>query len=301
MTYYLLANPNSGHRRGHEKVLKLIAHFEATGVQFRFFETTAPNQEKALIAEILSLIDDHNKDQLIIIGGDGTLSLCMKYLPLNLSFSYIPAGSGNDFSRALGISLDPVEAFKSIQMHEATEIYVLGYDSEHLHGFAINNIGIGLDGAIINEANQSGSKKFFNRLHLGQLSYLFTTLSVIFKKKSFTVEIDNSIKFENAFLFTMTKHPYFGGGIKIAPNASNLNEEIELIEVDRIPQRQFFGLLSKVVRGSHMTDPRIHQLVQKNFSVTVSSNQPIQIDGEPNSISADEVLHVWSEKRTIIK
>ncbi|MDR2977472.1 MAG: diacylglycerol kinase family lipid kinase [Streptococcaceae bacterium] len=299
MVYYLLANPNSGNHRGHEKVLKLINYFESTGIQFRLFETSGPGQEEKLVNEILSL--KSVEDQLIVLGGDGTLSLSMKYLPADLPFSYIPAGSGNDFARSLSISLDPVEAFKSIAKQKKTEIYVLGYDSEHFHGFAVNNIGIGLDGAIINAANSNGTKSLFNKLHLGSVTYIFTTLGILFRKKGFKVELDHSQTFENAFLFTMTKHPYFGGGVKIAPDASNLNNLIELVEVDKIPQHQFFGLLAKVLKASHLSDPRVHSLRQTEFTVKTFSEEPIQIDGEPYHIPAGEVLHVWSEKRTIIK
>ncbi|GAB2026903.1 diacylglycerol/lipid kinase family protein [Lactovum odontotermitis] len=299
MVYYLLANPNSGNRRGREKVLKLIQHFETSGIPFRLFETTAPGQEEKLLSEILS--EKNADDQLIIVGGDGTLSLSMRYLPADLPFAYIPAGSGNDFARSLNISLDPIEAFKSISRNQETPIYVLGYDSEHFHGFAVNNIGIGLDGAIINAANSSGTKTLFNKIHLGSVTYLFTTLGVLFRKKSFEIELDHSRKFENAFLFTMTKHPYFGGGVKIAPDASSLSDIIELVEIDKIPQRQFFGLLAKILKVKHMNDSRILSIRQNEFTVKLFSEQPIQIDGEPSHIPAGEELHVWSEMRRIIK
>ncbi|HEY0222330.1 diacylglycerol/lipid kinase family protein [Lactovum miscens] len=298
MTYYLLANPNSGNLRGSDKILKLINYLENTAIQFKLFETSAPGQERNLISKILNKMNP--QDQIVIIGGDGTLSLCMDVLPAKHPFAYIPTGSGNDFARSLGISMDPIKAFKSIQLKNEVEFFVIGYDSTDLKGFAVNNIGIGLDGAIINAANSSKSKTLLNKIRLGQLTYLFAALGVLFKKKGFSVRI-NEKEFDNAFLFTLTKHPYFGGGVKIAPNASNLNDLINLIEVDRIPQVQIFSLLTKLARSVHLKDPRFHNSTSNQFSITLASDEPVQIDGEAYQISTGSKLHVWTEKRTIIK
>lgn len=298
MTYYLLANPNSGNRRGSDKILKLINYLENTAIQFKLFETSAPGQERSLISKILNKMSP--KDLIVIIGGDGTLSLCMDILPPKHPFGYIPTGSGNDFARSLGISMNPIEAFKSIQQKNEVDFFVMGYNSTDLKGFAVNNIGIGLDGAIINAANRSKSKTFLNKIRLGQLTYLYVAFGVLFKKKGFRVKI-NEKKFDNAFLFTLTKHPYFGGGVKIAPNASNLNDQINLIEVDRIPQIQIFSLITKLVRSVHLKDPRFHNSTSNQFSITLDSDEPVQIDGEAYNISTGSQLQVWSEKRTIIK
>ena len=74
--------------------------------------TEHTGQEAAFIQKILE--EKTTDDQLIILGGDGTISLALNALPDDLCFGYIPSGSGNDFARSLGLSFDPIQAFKNI-------------------------------------------------------------------------------------------------------------------------------------------------------------------------------------------
>ncbi|MFC4651970.1 diacylglycerol/lipid kinase family protein [Lactococcus nasutitermitis] len=305
MTYFILANPNSGAHKGARVLEKLLPYLETERVDYRLFATEKIGQEAELIKKICEQKEEI--DHLIIIGGDGTLSLSIDALPAEMPFSYIPAGSGNDFARSLSLSTDPIQAFVALQKGNSHDIFIIKYQSQHLNGYALNNIGIGLDAAIVKATNEGGMKKFLNRLKLGSLSYLLTALHVLFTKKSFRADVnffDSSVKnndlFDRAFLMTFTKHPYFGGGIRIAPDASNLDANIHLVEFDRIPLAKIFPLIPKVLNATHLDNPNFIHHISENFSITTSDNQPIQIDGETHEIRATETLNLSTEKRTII-
>lgn len=306
MTYFVLANPNSGAKKGAHTLDVLLPYFNENQIKYQLFATSEIGLEAQLINTILEL--KTSTDQLLIIGGDGTISLAIDALPDHIPFAYIPAGSGNDFARSLHISLDPIEAFKNIELQEKHDIYIIKYSSHQLSGYALNNIGIGLDAQIVKSANEGKLKTWLNKIKLGQLAYLMTALHVLFTKKPFSVHFsaltnDNKVQekaYARAFLMTFTKHPYFGGGVKISPEASNSNADIHLVEFDRHPMRKIFQVVPKVLKGTHLTNPLFDHRNSKTFTVTTDVNQPVQIDGETHEILKNDPLTLSTEKRTII-
>ena len=301
MIYYILANPNAGSRKGERSLKLLLPYLEKEGLSYKLFATEHTGQEASFIQKILE--EKSTEDQLIILGGDGTISLALNALPDDLPFGYIPSGSGNDFARSLGLSFDPIQAFKNIRQNKTKDFYVIHYKSQSFSGYALNNVGIGLDAAIVKATNSGRMKNMLNALKLGRLSYFLTALHVLFSKKPFEISVynmKNAFKFDNAFLLTFTKHPYFGGGIQIAPEATNLSKEIHLVELDRYSIPKIFSLIPSVLKGKHLDNNLFHHSVSTAAAVTPQSVQPVQIDGESFTIQANDTLTLTSEKRTII-
>ncbi|BDM75428.1 diacylglycerol/lipid kinase family protein [Lactococcus garvieae] len=301
MIYYILANPNAGSRKGERSLKLLLPYLEKEGLSYKLFATEHTGQEASFIQKILE--EKSTEDQLIILGGDGTISLALNALPDDLPFGYIPSGSGNDFARSLGLSFDPIQAFKNIRQNKTKDFYVIHYKSQSFSGYALNNVGIGLDAAIVKATNSGRMKNMLNALKLGRLSYFLTALHVLFSKKPFEISVynmKNAFKFDNAFLLTFTKHPYFGGGIQIAPEATNLSKEIHLVELDRYSIPKIFSLIPSVLKGKHLDNNLFHHSVSTAAAVTPQSVQPVQIDGESFTIQSNDTLTLTSEKRKII-
>lgn len=301
MIYYILANPNAGSRKGERSLKLLLPYLEKEGLSYKLFATEHTGQEASFIQKILE--EKSTEDQLIILGGDGTISLALNALPNDLPFGYIPSGSGNDFARSLGLSFDPIQAFKNIRQNKTKDFYVIHYKSQSFSGYALNNVGIGLDAAIVKATNGRRMKNMLNALKLGRLSYFLTALHVLFSKKPFEISVynmKNAFKFDNAFLLTFTKHPYFGGGIQIAPEATNLSKEIHLVELDRYSIPKIFSLIPSVLKAKHLDNNLFHHSVSTAAAVTPQSVQPVQIDGESFTIQANDTLTLTSEKRKII-
>jgi YegS/Rv2252/BmrU family lipid kinase len=301
MIYYILANPNAGSRKGERSLKLLLPYLEKEGLSYKLFATEHTGQEASFIQKILE--EKSTEDQLIILGGDGTISLALNALPDDLPFGYIPSGSGNDFARSLGLSFDPIQAFKNFRQNKTKDFYVIHYKSQSFSGYALNNVGIGLDAAIVKATNGGRMKNMLNALKLGRLSYFLTALHILFSKKPFEISVynmKNAFKFDNAFLLTFTKHPYFGGGIQIAPEATNLSKEIHLVELDRYSIPKIFSLIPSVLKAKHLDNNLFHHSVSTAAAVTPQSVQPVQIDGESFTIQANDTLTLTSEKRKII-
>jgi diacylglycerol kinase family enzyme len=139
-----------------------------------------------------------------------------------------------------------------------------------------------------------------NTLKLGQLAYLASTLKIILFKKPFQVTV-NDVTFAKTFLFTLTKHPFFGGGVPLAPDANLMNADIHLVEVDRFHLLGIFALIPKVLKAKHLAHKHVHHMVNQAFELEIDSDQPVQIDGEVHQLKAHQILRITTEKRTILK
>ena len=298
MTYYILANPFSGNGQGKRVTKALIPYLAQQGISYELFETQHAFDEARLIKVIMT--QKTPLDRVLIIGGDGTLSLALNALTPEQPFSYIPAGSGNDFARAFGIPLNqPLKAFKKLHQANPQTIHVLKYDSQEMSGIAVNNIGIGLDAAIVAATNKGEVKQLLNKIKLGRLAYLLNALAVLFSKRPFPITV-NHTEFTQAFLFTMTKHPFFGGGIPLAPKGSLLESDIHLVELDHFNLIGIVALIPKVFKGKHFTNRHVHYQIGKTYTLSTTSEQPMQIDGETFVIKANKPLYVTTEERLIM-
>src|SRR5699024_4934150 len=124
--YHLLVNPNSGGGKGRIAGEQVIQYLKAGKLHYSARFTTNPDHELRLIQEMavhdLKTFDEKmSPDEvyplLVVIGGDGTIHQVVNELyRLNkqIPIAYIPAGSGNDFARGLGLTREPITIMKQI-------------------------------------------------------------------------------------------------------------------------------------------------------------------------------------------
>ncbi|MBP1039851.1 diacylglycerol kinase family lipid kinase [Vagococcus sp. BWB3-3] len=225
---------------------------------------------------------------LVILGGDGTLHEVVNALDqhFHIPIAYIPCGSGNDFARGVSLSRDPLMALEHLlEITEPQPYHVLHYleNIQEEEGYATNNIGIGIDAAIVARSNVSASKQTFNKFKLGSLSYLYTAIQVLTKQKGFPLMVEvngKSVGFDNAFLCTTTNHPYFGGGIAIVPEADVKSKAIDLVVVERIHLLKLFRLIGQLLKRKHMSSPYVHHFKSQNIRIVSTTSQFGQADGE---------------------
>lgn len=241
--------------------------------------------------------DQHDSRILVVVGGDGSLNEVVNgQLAANSTASkplaYIPAGSGNDFARAHHLihgenSKKVVQKLlETTERKQPTQLDIGHYldktDQTHC-GYFVNNIGIGFDAATVAATNQSRSKRFFNRIGIGKVSYLFSILGVLQRQDTFEVEIfagQRRLRLAKGYLLTISNHPYFGGGVEIMADADPTDGQLDLIGVEKMGGWPIIKLLGKVLKGSHYGQPGVNRLTAPSFNVRISSLELGQADGE---------------------
>jgi len=105
-------NPNAGNSGIRTQLMEVVQMFCRAGYDVHLYATSGPR-------EITSIISERGQDYDLIVssGGDGTLNETVAGL-LKLEtppvLGYIPAGTVNDVATSLHLSMDPVEAARTI-------------------------------------------------------------------------------------------------------------------------------------------------------------------------------------------
>src|SRR5699024_3141951 len=88
------------------------------------------------------------------------------------------------------------------------------------------------------------------------------------------------------FLFTVNNHPYFGGGMKINPEAKNNPDDYACILIHDIAKWKVLVLFTTVFFGKHTSFKEVTILRGKN--IHIRSKRPIifQADGETNKTTS---------------
>lgn len=297
--YHVLVNPAAGSGKGATVAKQIIALLDQHDLLYTPYYTEKSGDErfiaKRLSNGILIPFDETKKYEdtpfplLLIIGGDGTVDEVVNEFYLNelvLPVSYIPAGSGNDFARGIGLPLDPEKAFwQVINAPHPQQINVLAYDEKvsQRRGVVLNNLGIGIDAAIVNSANLSASKKHLNKFQLGSLSYIVYILKAVFTQQPFPILVEingESYEFDRTFLCVTTNIPYFGCGVAIAPMASPRKANLDLVIIEKPNLLALVRFLLQLVRKKHTKNKHYKHFSSSKLRIVSTVPQYAQGDGE---------------------
>lgn len=295
--WHLLINKKAGAGKAERILPQILEQLEEHKIDYYCYYTEHAGGEKTIVQQLLkqTLIPYSNEKTnaakfplLVVLGGDGTLHgviNTLKNYP-KIPVAYIPGGSGNDFARGVGIPNDPLKAVEQIiHAPKPTLLFLIRsfLNQTQREYIGLNNLGVGLDAAVVRAANASQMKSQLNHVDLGALSYLSAATGIILKQKGFplTITVDGKQHhFKKAYLCTVTNHPYFGGGLAIDPTASAFKEELNLVIVEKIALPKIMNLVAKLIKKTHLTSKHVHQFRARELRLESESHEFGQIDGE---------------------
>jgi YegS/Rv2252/BmrU family lipid kinase len=226
---------------------------------------------------------------MIVVGGDGTLNEVINGIAdyPHVRIGFIPGGSGNDFSRGYSTPKAPIKALREILglINESSQYVDVGKlrNEEQKESYFINNMGAGFDAHIAKEANRSPLKQILNRLSLGSLVYAYILVKSLFTYKctELMVEIDGTIyHFENAWFVTVSNQPFYGGGMKIAPEASPVDGQLDVTVVHHLSKLKLLLVFITVFWGGHRRFKEVETFTGRCISIRSSDLIDIHTDGE---------------------
>src|SRR5699024_4874340 len=161
---------------------------------------------------------------LVVVGGDGTASLGAEIVagsPVRLGV--VPAGSGNDFARSLGLAGGDPEGATRTLLHAlsrpAVTVDAIEISSSDLHGgehrsLALGNVNLGFDALVNARANgaRTGRPTRYTAAVLRELRSC--------SPPPFWREIDGGERLElDATVLPLCTSGQFGRGMRIVPHA----------------------------------------------------------------------------------
>jgi diacylglycerol kinase (ATP) len=243
-------------------------------------------------------------DIILLFGGDGTIhGHLSQLLKLKLPALVVPAGSGNDFARAIGIRRvrDSVRAWKrfcaahdNVRAIDLGVIVPLGDPSgsppyelsdNSLPGaenYFCSVAGIGLDAEVSRRANA------LPRWLRGHGGYALTLIPAIFRFAPFRMsilapDIDGpwAVRSDQpTILAAFANTPIYGGGMKIAPHAQMDDGQLDVCVIGGISPFKLACMFPTVYFGHHLGIREVTYF--KAAHVRVETEIPLNIyaDGE---------------------
>lgn len=265
----IIMNPTSRKSKP-EKLLKLVAgaldNFDAFDYTIK---TTSKPGEAMQIAKSAA---DSGEDLVLCIGGDGTVSEVAGGLAgSDTTLGIIPAGTGNDFARYLGIPSHPVAALDCALFGESRMVDAALANS---HVF-INAAGSGFDVQVLIRTLR------YKKIFRGLLAYVLGVLASVSGYRGMDVKIEHSggVVKTKSLLLSVANGRYIGGGMCIAPDADASDGLFEVIYVDSINRLKIPFLLAAFIKGGHMSWDIVHHFKTDKLTITTSDSS-LQLDGE---------------------
>lgn len=282
--YYFIVNVKSRTGKAQQIWEELEQELIHKQVEYEAYITEYEGHGRKLAQEICS---QPGQIQLIVVGGDGTANEVIDGMHDfdRISFGYIPTGSGNDLARGLKITGTPSEVLHHILSSDKIMEVDLGRVS-HDGGerlFAIS-AGLGVDADVCKQALTSKLKKFLNKLHLGQLTYVLLTIKTLFTMPLTDAHLefdDGTTKDLKGTIFVAAMiHACEGGGVPMAPQASAQDGLLSVCCVHGIRRGVCLFYLPVLCMGKHEKLHGFDVINCRSFHITLEDPMIVHADGE---------------------
>ena len=168
---------------------------------------------------------------IIACGGDGTINEVANGIletGADCELGILPSGTGGDFRRSLEIPADARAAAQALRTGETRLIDVgrvtfQNFQNETVSRYFLNVSSFGLSASIIERVKTTGKLDWIPIAALrGKTSFALSTLQEVLGLDFATVRVkfdEQEEKSLNTMNFCVANARYFGGGMKIAPDA----------------------------------------------------------------------------------
>ena len=233
---------------------------------------------------------ENDADAIVIFGGDGTIH---RHLPalvrLRLPVMVVPAGSGNDFARALHLrsSRDSLKAWRNFEsgtiQPRAIDLGVIRRtSSQKIERYFCCVAGCGLDSITARRANQ------MPRWLRGHGGYALALLPALLKLPAHPMRLtrwngDEENRDEISrptLLAAFANTQFYGDGMRIAPQADPADGQLDICRISTMNPFKLFCMFPTVYFGRHLLSPKVEYSKAKRVHVETETPLEIYADGE---------------------
>jgi diacylglycerol kinase (ATP) len=210
-------------------------------------------------------------DGVIAVGGDGLLHLVLqKVVPAQVPLALIPAGTGNDFVRTLGWSLDSFDEHLSFVTSTKPTPIDLGLVDGEWFGVILST---GFDSVVNEKANTLNWPK-------GPMKYNAAIAMELprFKPRHYEISLDDQSISTEAMLIAVSNGRSYGGGMLVCPDANISDGLFDVMILRPVSKIEFLKVFPRVFAGTHLSHPAVEIL--RSRTVRIESNAVAYADGE---------------------
>jgi len=225
---------------------------------------------------------------VVALGGDGTISEVADGLVSaggECALGIIPRGTGGDFRRTLGIDKDLFAAAEHVRKSKVRKVDVgrasfVAHDGAEASRHFVNVASFGFSSVVARRANDS-SKRLGGRISF--LSSVVRSL-LTYDNAAVTLSIDGGeARRMTILLAAVGNGRFFGGGMKICPEAVLDDGSFDLVAVGDLGRLAVLAKINRIYSGDHLSMKEVHAVRCRHLRVAPaepSAEIPVEIDGE---------------------
>jgi diacylglycerol kinase (ATP) len=217
---------------------------------------------------------------VLAVGGDGTLHQVLNAIDLQRqAVGIIPAGTGNDFVRTLGIPnrFQPAIASLHKLTLQPTDFGIINGMRYH------NSAGLGLDSATLRL--RAERKNWLTRNY--NIAFLMALAGL--ECPMMTISFDGESVSGRYYWLLAMNTPFIGGGTPVAPRASTSDGLLDLVLIRETSKLNLLRYMPATLRGQHLGLPMTtFRQVRRVTCETETAMDYLAVDGE---------LHYCGERR----
>jgi YegS/Rv2252/BmrU family lipid kinase len=296
MKILVVVNPRAGSGRAATVADALCQALGRRGFDFEKVETrerddgiTLARQASARDAQVVAAV-----------GGDGTFNeVCQSLISHGgepaggPELCLVPAGTASDLQRTLNLETDVSSIVRRLE-HAPRRIDLgvvdfapRGAPNARAQRAFLNITSVGFSAVVAARTNRT--PKWVG----GRLTYLGASLvsAITYANESLTLHMDGMPLYEGpVMLAAFCNGRYFGGGMKIAPDADPSDEQLDAVVLGDLSKLQSYALTSHIYEGTHVSRHRVSVSRGREFEVASSRADrkvEIEVDGEtPGTLPA---------------
>jgi len=148
-------------------------------------------------------------------------------------------------------------------------------NGKHDRRYYINTAALGFAASVAERTRR------FKRLG-GTIPFLiaFSTVFIAYKAKNTVFDIDGQIQQQRNLLIAVNNGRYFGGGMKIAPDADPCDGLLDVVTIRDVNKLRLLYNFPKLYKGTHITHPKVDMYKAKRVNVSTTETMLLQVDGE---------------------
>ncbi|MEJ8777245.1 diacylglycerol kinase [Pseudogracilibacillus sp. ICA-222130] len=279
----IIYNPSAGREVFKKELPAVLERFEKAGYETSAHATTGEGDA----TEAAKIAVERKYDMIVVAGGDGTINEVVHgiaeqdYRP---KLGIIPAGTTNDFARALMI---PREIHKAVDIILEEHIQALDIGKVNEHYF-INIAG----GGDLTELTYDVPIKL--KAAIGQLAYYVKGIEMLpsLRPASVKIEYDDKVFEGDIMLFLVANTNSVGGFEKLAPDALIDDGYFDLLILKKTNLAEFLRIATTGLRGNHIDDDLVIYTQAKKIKVTPKKRMQLNLDGEYGGLLPGEFTNL---------
>lgn len=276
--YLFIMNPMAGKGAGARADAALEGMLKRSGLGYRVAYTEGPGHATQLARASKSRF-------VVAVGGDGTINEVVNGVAgTDHVMGVIPAGSGNDLIRSLGIPHAMERALQVLKAGRVEKIDVGKVQTGRLTGGSIeyapwrlfvNGLGIGFDGAVARRVSEITYLR-------GTLLYLAAVLQIVWKYRvpEMSLCVDDRKWTGREFLMAVGNGRSAGGGFYLTPEAEVADGWLDLMIIRSVAIRRILGIIPGVMGGKPVRRDFVRYLKLKTLEARSSDTFNVHADGE---------------------